>query len=377
MAAIPISAGVTAGTSSYSASLTVAKTIVGVAASAAVGATAVADLSPVSRAIAATPSMTVSATADLSSATAIGMEAMVSGKVSATGNIDLNTPLASGPAAGVSAVASLGLAMPIASKPPEIGVSVVASARLDPGRNTLGVCDLVSEILVLWGIECINLAPSHAKRRALHDLNASLQEVWNQAKDRNYWTRQTISVVVAEGEFSAALDDSIQNVIGPARLASNNQPLVPIGTRGELDQSDDLYFDESDAEEYPVTDPAIYFVERTFQAGNEPCECTLHIRPAAPEGGTTVKLDVVKEAPRITWNDVDVCQPIAIPHKYVETLLLPILRFRAMDYYLFIATDRAEAIAGAYASAKALLENADPLPGKTGEDSARKEGGRP
>lgn len=255
---------------------------------------------------------------------------------------------------------------------PVIPVEAAANACLDPGRSALGACDVIREILVLWGMDDLSITPGHAKRRALHDLNAALQEIWNQAKDRNYWTRSTLDVAFAEGASTYDLSDLVQNVIGPARTSAG-RPLVPLGSRGELDNCDDLYMDDRDAERYPVSTPSFFYVERLNQTGKDPAKCILHIWPAAPAGGTSVKLDVVLEAPRFTWSDVEVCNVVPIPHRYVESLLLPIVRYKAKSHYLFVATEQIPAIDEAYAMAKAQLESADPLPGKSGDNTNLKE----
>jgi len=264
---------------------------------------------------------------------------------------------------------SLSLSAPLASQVNPIEVE--AFACLDPGRGALGACDVIREVLVLWGIENIDNAPGHARRSAMHYFNAGLQEVWNNAKDRNYWTRSTTEIDFASGEGSQTLADEVQNVIGPARISG--QPLAPLGTRGDLDQYSDLFIDERDQNTYPLSGPVAYYVERLNQPGNEPAKSIIHIRPIAPDSGSTVELDVVLEAPRFTWADVSNCKVVPMPHTYVESLLLPIIRFKAMSHYLFIAETRSKSIEDAYLMAKGQLDQADPLPGKSGDNTNRRE----
>lgn len=246
-------------------------------------------------------------------------------------------------------------------------VTCTATAALNAGRDGLGACDVIREALLLWGFEYPCSAPDFAKTRALNDLNASMQIVWNQARDRSYWTREQLTISLASGISSQDLSDSVQNVIGPARLASSLRPLSPIGTRAELDQFVDLFLDGDTPAE-----PVAYYIERLNQAGKEPVKCTLHVTPA-PTEDTDFLLDVVNEAPRFSWNDIDSCPRIPIPHRYVESLLLPIVRFQAMNFHLFVGDERREQIAQEYASARALLEEADPLPGKAGDNTNRRE----
>lgn len=293
-------------------------------------------------------------------------------RVTATGAIDRQPPLsADHPAQAETRMAQLGLDMPLSVQGLTAGVT--SRACLDPGRGALGACDVVREILVLWGIESIDQAPSHARRRAMSTFNASVQEIWNKAKDRNYWTRSVLEVALASGEDSKALPDEVQNIIGPARHKASRQPLTPLGTRAELDQYSDLFLDERDTNTFPPADPLTYYIERLNQTGKDPASCTLHVRPAAGDSGATIEVDAVLEAPRFTWDDVIQCRVVPMPHRYVESLLLPVVRFHAMSHYLFIAENRAEPIATEYALARTQLDDADPLPGKSGDQTHRKD----
>lgn len=223
-------------------------------------------------------------------------------------------------------------------------------------RDSLGVCDVTREILMMWGIESPCKAPDYARRRALNDLNNALQVVWNQAQDRDYWTRATETITLGSGVSSQVLDDDIQNVIGPARVQATLQPLSPIGTRGELDQFADLFLDSAAAD-----GPVAYFIERTSQTGNDPARCTLHVTPA-PTTSTAFLLDIVREAPRFQDTDIDSCPRIPIPHRYIESLLLPVARYYAMSCHLFVFPERKDQIEAEYAAAMKLMDNANPLP---------------
>lgn len=223
-------------------------------------------------------------------------------------------------------------------------------------RDSLGVCDVTREILMMWGIESPCKAPDYARRRALNDLNNAVQVVWNQARDRDYWTRATETITLAAGISSQVLDDDIQNVVGPARVESTLQPLSPIGTRGELDQFADLFLDSAAAD-----GPVAYFIERTNQTGTDPARCTLHVTPA-PTTEIDFLLDIVREAPRYQDTDIDSCPRIPIPHRYIESLLLPVARYYAMSCHLFVFPERKEQIEAEYAAAMGLMDNANPLP---------------
>jgi hypothetical protein len=231
----------------------------------------------------------------------------------------------------------------------------------------MSLCDVVNEVLLVWGVEGKCSAPSFALARAVNDVNGALQTIWNQANDRNYWTSSTVTVVFADGESEKALANDIQNVVGPCRLASNNRVLTTVGTIGEIENFADLFLDGAIA-----SGPVGYHISRERQSEDDPAKCTLIIAPAA-SGSTSILLEVVKEAPRYTVADLNSCPLIPIPHKYAESLLLPVARYMATSFFLFSNQEAKESIDAEYAIARKALGTADPLPGKAGDNLNRRE----
>jgi hypothetical protein len=241
-----------------------------------------------------------------------------------------------------------------------------ATASLAGGSELIGMtlCGVVQEVLMLWGIGCIKNAPGFAIERAITDVNAALQMIWNHASDRSYWTTETLVLSLADGETSIDLPDSIQNVTGPCRRTSNKRPLVPVGTMGELDTFSDLYLDS-----IPVDEPVAYHIERMAQSGNDPARCILHVTPEAQNETVALELEVVMEAPRFSPEDLNSCPLLPIPHQYVETLLVPIVRYRAAGFtMLFNRPERQEVIDREYGESRLALGLADPLPGNSGDN---------
>lgn len=243
--------------------------------------------------------------------------------------------------------------------------SAVASTKII--RVGLTVCDVVRDILLCWGIEQPCSAPEMAKIAALNVLNNGMQVLWNQAKDRNYWTQSTLSIAFASGTDSVVMDQTIQNVIGPARL-STGEPLVPLANISESESFSSAFLEESSP-----TRPVGYFVERNNQSGADPAKCTMILSPV-PSSNITVRVDVVKEAPRYTILDLDSCPLCPVPHKYVESILMPVCRYLSMHSHLYTNRESEKTIERAYIEARRHLDVADPLPGQSGENSSyRKE----
>ena len=223
--------------------------------------------------------------------------------------------------------------------------------------------DVVTELLNLWGIESICKAPDWAIDRAIGDVNSSMQIVWNQASERNYWSSSTLTLTLADGEDSVTLPNDIQNVVGPCRLGSTKRPLTPIGTIGELETFADIYLDGETASE-----PVAYHIERLNQTGNDPAKSIFRITPPVVGADVGFLLEVVKEAPRFTASQLSSRPILPIPHRYVESLLLPIARYRASSFWLFDNGDSKPTIDRDYQMAMEAIGAADPLPGKSGDN---------
>lgn len=278
------------------------------------------------------------------------------------------TPLSARPFSYALASASMGGKASLLSARPFSYVRTSAVLTGGSDSHGMSICDVLDELLSMWGIFSRCSAPEVAIDRALNDINASLQTVWNHADERNYWSNETLTITLADGASSQDLPDNIQNVVGPCRRADNRRPLALIGTIGELETFSDIYLDGETAGE-----PVAYHIERMNQVGNDPAKCVFHVTPAVEGDSVGFLLEVVKQAPRFLTNDLRACPIIPIPHRYVESLLLPIARYQASSFYLFRKADQKETIDREYQQARIALGLADPLPGKSGDNLERRE----
>lgn len=239
----------------------------------------------------------------------------------------------------------------------------------DRGRDAIGLCEVMAEVLNLWGFTNTRGAPGYAIARALNDINAALQTVWNQSDNRDYWARETLTLALPSGVSFIDLPDSIQNVTGNCRLKDSRRTMTPLGTLSELEIFTDIYLDGA-----YVSEPVAYHIERKAQEGRDPVKTIFHVTPP-PDTATEFLIEVVKEAPRYGLRHLADCPRIPIPHRYVESLLLPIARYRASSYYLFDDAPKKAAIDMEYQEARIALGMADPLPGDAGDNNpVRKEG---
>jgi hypothetical protein len=233
-------------------------------------------------------------------------------------------------------------------------------------RRGRTVCELVKESLSMWGFLCSKNAPRYALDRAITDLNTSMQMVWNNAEGHDYWSNEALTIQLNDGEDEYTLPDTVQNVVGPCRRADNNRPLTPLKSIGELEMFVDLYLNGETASE-----PLAYHVDRYKQSADDPAKCVFRVVPAVFGATVSFTLEVVKECPRYTVDDLTSCPLVPIPHQYAETLLIPIIRYHASSYYLFAAADQAqkETIDREYVQARIALGLADPNPVKEGGEA--------
>jgi hypothetical protein len=241
--------------------------------------------------------------------------------------------------------------------------SLKATASLSGASDRRGrtLNDLVEESLSLWGFLCPKNAPRYAITRAVTDINTALQLVWNNVEGRDYWSNETLTLTLDDEESSIDLPDTVQNVVGPCRRADNNRPLTPVRSIGELESFSALYLDGATLDE-----PVAYHVERLKQSADDPARCVLHVTPAVAGASVSLLLEVVKEPPRYTADDLNSSPLVPIPHQYAETLLIPIIRYNASSYYLFTGAELKGTIDREYQMAMVSLGLADPNPAKEG-----------
>ena len=257
----------------------------------------------------------------------------------------------------VESESSVSLDMQFSSKQGN-NITVTADVSLDKGMVGIGVCHVMREVMSLWGVEEIGSVNNTIRERALNDLNASLQMIWSHSKDREYWTRATIQVTVTAGSPSYLFDDTVQNVIGQVLKVDDYSPLIPLTTLGDV-KSYDKRFRGGLTHGLASGDVEAYYIDRRGQTGNDPVKVTLEVAPT-PITDTDLQVDVVKEAPRFRWSDYCECTHIPIPHQYVESLLIPICKFKAMSHRLFYRKESIPAIEREYQIAMRQLDYNDP-----------------
>jgi hypothetical protein len=217
--------------------------------------------------------------------------------------------------------------------------------------------DLARQVYALWSIEVADLSQIAIGRKRIADwTNAALQQIYSRSDRLDYFNRRTLSVTVGTGG-ETPLVASIQRLQGPVRIASGRRPLRALHSRAEY-ESFALCYDAG-------AEPAAFFLDSQVGTTVDSAELKLCIAPP-PSTDTEFLIDVTLEPPR--FDEVDLIRGvlIPIPHKWAETLLLPMVKKWALSDSL--CTKRAELereITQQYLRAQEILGLADPSPAES------------
>ena len=243
-----------------------------------------------------------------------------------------------------------------------IGVEAVITAKGSAAITIEGqsprLLRIATQVYNLFGMEVKSAATiSFARPRVLEIINSALQIVYSAAKAVDYFARATMPLTFAPDQSSQVLDSSIQSLLGPVRLADSKQPLSPVETINDFHSYDDIYGTTASS-------PRIYFLDRVQGVGQDSAGLTLRIAPP-PTVGTMVEIEYAREAPRFSESDLLANAPVPMPHAYVESLLLPIVKHIAASDTLFKKQELRSAIAADYQRARLMLGIVDPEPTPT------------
>jgi hypothetical protein len=186
----------------------------------------------------------------------------------------------------------------------------------------LTVAQCRDDLLSKLGIESAALAPALALQDVVVAINGALQEL--QRAGEAFFTRESLTVTIGAGTAFYTLPQTIQSVIGPARL-NDVTPLRGMNSRGELDQFARIFFNDTGVGAGTGVPMAFYVDTRRNGTTGDIVRSNLYLAPAPLAAGTLV-LDVVNDAPGYEVADLDGTDEIPIAQAYTESIFLPIAR---------------------------------------------------
>ena len=229
------------------------------------------------------------------------------------------------------------------------------TGRVGYAHNGLLLADVARAVYALWGYEGIqNLSTiSVGRERIAEWCNAAMQLIYAQSARLEYFNRSELTLLVGTSG-SVALPATVQRIQGDARLAAGRS-LKPLSSRSQVTDFATLYGSSA---------PIGFLVDSQREESVDSLGLTLYLAPA-PSDDVEVTVDVTLEPPR--WNSSDLLSGLVIPlpHKWVETLFMPLVRKWAAGDSRMPKSARAsqmQEIDAQYSTAREILGLADIQP---------------
>jgi hypothetical protein len=217
--------------------------------------------------------------------------------------------------------------------------------------------DIALNIYSLWGFDGLIQSTQLVlgRDRIAQYCNTAMQLIYSNAARLDYFNRKPFEILIGV-DGSRELPQTIQRIQGAARIGP--RALQSLASMVEVEQFEQFY------DSISLSDPICYYAESQRLDASDSVNITLHVRPK-PAGDVTVTLDVVMEPQRFDGNDITQAVAIYLPHLWVESLFLPIVRKLAAGDNLMnkakLASVSAE-INSQYESARQMLGLADSAP---------------
>lgn len=233
----------------------------------------------------------------------------------------------------------------------------------------LSLVDVALQVYALWGYQLQSLAQINIGLPAITAwTNAAMQLIYANADRLEYFSKNTKTITVStSGEVT--LDSSIQRVLGSVRLAATKKTLRMLPSLEALEQFSLRFLDDTVA---APSAPLAYYIDSSRADGPDSVALTLYVIPA-PEASVDVLIEVCDEPPRYEPQDFYQGTPLQLPHKWAETILLPLVKQWALGDTLMPASlrdgvkvqigeqyDAARAMLGMATTDEPAKENAKP-----------------
>jgi hypothetical protein len=224
---------------------------------------------------------------------------------------------------------------------------------------------LATQVYVLWGMEVPNASViTYRRDQVLEVINSALQIMYSAARAVDYFARDTTTITFPAAATHLLIDSQMQTLLGPVRYADSKKPLSPVASINDYHHYVDLYAPTAAA-------PRIYFLDRSYANARDSAAVTLRIAPA-PTEATDFELEFARQAPRYNTADLVADTAVPVPHAYVESLLLPIVKHIAASDTLFRREEMRPAIQADYNRARQMLGIVDPEPAPTARNKPRR-----
>ena len=295
-----------------------------VSAAAALGVNLTSGTVSFSGSVAAEASLAMDGTANVNHEVTGGVDAAASLTAAGVRGAEVAGVVAAATALGVSLTAVHDIAARVNG-----GATLTATPVVD-GQGLL-VRDAVLTVLGTLDQSCCrldNVSPC-LREAVIAVINATLQTIYAGADRLGYFNRETVTLTYEAGATEGSLGSGVQGIHGPVRLETPRIILREVTDRAQFERYAETFYGNA------LPDgPRAWYLHAAHTAGGDSVALTLHITPE-PAEEVNILVDVIVEAPRHAWADVAQGTPLGLPHKYVEALLLPLVRDWATSHELF------------------------------------------
>lgn len=294
-----------------------------------------------------------------------------------------------------------------------------ATARMTGGADSgINLTVVAADALLCFGIAKASNAKTYVRDRIMADINAALQLIYGRAQylgyfnrvERSYplWTTWATATAYSTGDVvkesglyyrcaadhtagtfatdlaavlwvltvnpnSVNIETDVQEVEGLIREATTHRPLRPLASMSQLEMFGEAFLGTAIN---TTGTPIAAYVQRETTSVAADASIKVFVAPT-PTNSFTMQLDVLLKAPRYTWTDVDAGTPLYLPHKYVESILLPIVRQRLSTSLYFVLQEKLGSIEAQAKTAMEQLGLVDPQAGPIKKQKTATEGPQP
>lgn len=228
----------------------------------------------------------------------------------------------------------------------------------------MNISQVANDIAQVWGMPDYANAPQLAKERILIDVNAAIQQLQDAGED--FYGREDLEVTLATGTETYTLPKTVQTVLEDGVRLADGTPLRQLTSRGQLLTFGQIFLNQL-TNVVVNSAPTHYYVESlrdTSDITGDDVKTRIHLRPApdALHAGTAqLIVGVINEPAMVTSAQLSAgTSNLPIPHKYVESIFLPLARYNASGSFLFYDKEKKPQIDSDYERALQLLGKSDP-----------------
>lgn len=222
---------------------------------------------------------------------------------------------------------------------------------------------IASDIVQVWGIPDFDSAPLFAQERVAVEINAAIQQMQDAGED--FYGREDVEITLVANQGIYEFDVDVQSVLEPVTLLDGTQ-LRQLTSNGQVLQYGQLFRGQLN-NTVAAGKPEAYFIDAKKNDNADTVSITIQFLPAPSaailEEASTTKaiVPVIMEAPLFNKAALSVgTASLGVPHKYIESIFLPLARQNATTFFLFYQKEKMSKYEDDYRKALKMLGKADP-----------------